>query len=497
MLNDENPPKHEDKIRWQKKASRALIAAALAYSTLSLGIGTASADELASTKISRDDRRVHYRTLEVDGVKIFYREAGLAGAPNVLLLHGFGASSAMFRQLIPLLSSQYHVVAPDLPGFGLTEVPESRKYKYSFASIANTMGLFTDKLKFDRYAVYVFDYGAPTGYRLALRNPERITAIISQNGNAYIEGLSKGWAPIQAYWKDPSEKNRNALKSFMKIDTTKWQYFEGVPDKSLVSPDGYIAAQYSMDRAGNESAQLDLFGDYQSNVALYPKFQAFFKKRHPPLLAVWGKNDPFFLPEGAEAYRRDNPNAEIHFYDSGHFVLESNGEEIGREVLSFLLKNMSPNRKSESAGYVNGIKHEIVKATDIPGTDQEMRVVRVDFLPGAADPVHHHPVAGVGYIVEGEAESAFENGTPITLSTGQSFIDPANTQHTLFRNKSTTHSLQFLMFYTVKKGQETFLTESSETNRFVKEIAQTRAENTNRTLGVSTFETKEKLCTEN
>ncbi|WP_047197936.1 alpha/beta fold hydrolase [Caldimonas brevitalea] len=269
-------------------------------------------------------------------MRIFYREAGPTNAPHVLLLHGFGASSAMFRDLIPQLATRYHVIAPDLPGFGLTEVPAARRYRYSFASIAQTMAAFTEVVGLKRYSVYVFDYGAPTGFRMALKNPERITAIISQNGNAYEEGLSKAWAPIQAYWKEPSAANRNALRPLMTFEMTKWQYLEGVKDKSKVSPDGYTLAQVALDRPGNIEVQLDLFGDYQSNVDLYPRFQAYFRDRKPPLLAVWGRNDPFFLAAGAEAYKRDNANAEVHFYDTGHFALETHAQEIGAEVLRFL-----------------------------------------------------------------------------------------------------------------------------------------------------------------
>ncbi len=285
-----------------------------------------------------------YREASVDGVRIFYREAGRKSAPHVLLLHGFGASSAMFRELIPLLAAQYHVVAPDLPGFGMTEVPSSRNYPYSFDSITKTVAAFTDHVGLDRYSVYLFDYGAPTGFRLALANPERIQAIITQNGNAYEEGLSKAWAPIQAYWKEPSVANRNALRGLLTLETTKWQYTEGVPNKEIVSPDGITAAQLAMDRPGNADIQLDLFRDYASNVALYPQFQAYFRRHQPPLLAVWGKNDPFFVPAGATAFKRDLPKAEVHLLDSGHFALETHPHEIARHILRFLAQVHAPSR---------------------------------------------------------------------------------------------------------------------------------------------------------
>lgn len=323
---------------WLRSAQRTLSAGLIA-ATLSLGLGASQptyAAPAAPASTATAAVAVNYRYAEVDGVRVFYREAGPADGPQVLLLMGFGGSSYMFRDLIPKLATKYHVIAPDLPGFGLTEVPAARNYRYRFENIAATMEAFTEAVKFNRYAVYVFDYGAPTGYRLALRHPERVAAIISQNGNAYEEGLSKGWTPIQAYWKDPSDANRNALRGFMKLETTRWQYEEGTRDKSRVSPDAIMLAQQAMDAPGNVDAQLDLFGDYKSNVALYPKFHEYFRANKPPLLAVWGKNDPFFLPVGAEAYKRDNPNAEVHFVDGGHFALESNGDEIAAYILDFL-----------------------------------------------------------------------------------------------------------------------------------------------------------------
>ena len=278
----------------------------------------------------------HYRTVEVDGSKIFYREAGPAKAPTVLLLHGWGASSFMFRNLIPILSEKYHVVAPDLPGFGLTEGPSREVFDYDFDNLSKVVDDFTAKVGLEKYAIYVFDYGAPTGYRLALKHPEKITAIISQNGNAYEEGLSQGWTPIRAYWNQPTQANRDALRAFMTLKTNRWQYEEGVTDKSLIEPEAYLLSQASFDKPGNVEIQLDLFGDYKSNVALYPKFQAYFRDRKPPLLAVWGKNDPFFLPAGAEAYKRDNPNAEVRFFDTGHLALETHNAEIGATIMDFL-----------------------------------------------------------------------------------------------------------------------------------------------------------------
>ena len=279
---------------------------------------------------------VHYRTSKIGDVELFYREAGPKNAPNVLLLHGWGASSFMFRNLIPVLATKHHVVAPDLPGFGLTVAPPREHFKYDFAHIVDVVDRFTEVQHLDRYAVYVFDYGAPTGYRLALLHPERITAIISQNGNAYTEGLSQGWDPIKRYWAEPTQANRDALRGFMTLKTQKWQYEQGSPDPSLIEPEAYQLAQAAFDRPGNMEIQLDLFGDYKSNVALYPAFQAYFRERKPPLLAVWGKNDPFFLPAGAEAYKRDDPNAEVEFYNAGHLALETDNDAIGARIMRFL-----------------------------------------------------------------------------------------------------------------------------------------------------------------
>lgn len=277
----------------------------------------------------------HYRFADVDGLKIFYREAGPADAPKLLLLHGFPSASHMFRDLIPLLADRFHIIAPDLPGFGKSDIPPRA---YTFDQIAEKIDRFTDVVRFDRYAIYVFDYGAPTGFRLAVKHPHRITAIISQNGNAYEEGLSDGWNPIRAYWQDPSMANRDALRAFLKPETTFWQYTHGVADTTTMSPDGYSLDNFYLARPGADELQLDLFGDYKSNVALYPTFQRYFRDHRPPFLAVWGKNDPFFLPPGAEAFRRDNPNAVVRFFDTGHFALETHAVEIATAIREFLLE---------------------------------------------------------------------------------------------------------------------------------------------------------------
>jgi pimeloyl-ACP methyl ester carboxylesterase len=284
---------------------------------------------------------VNYRRAEVDGFKVFYREAGRVGAPTLLLLHGFPTAGHMFRALIPQLAGQFRLIAPDLPGFGQSDMPGRDKFRYTFDNIAHIIERFTEVLGLDRFALYAFDYGAPTAFRLAANHPERITAIISQNGNAYEEGLSEGWNPIRAYWMEASDANRKALRAFLTPETTIWQYTHGVPDTTLVSPDGYSLDNYYLTRPGAHEIQLDLFGDYKSNVALYPSFQSYFRKYRPPLLAAWGKNDPFFLPAGAEAFKRDIPNAEVHFFDTGHFALETHCDEIATFIRAFLSRSVA------------------------------------------------------------------------------------------------------------------------------------------------------------
>jgi pimeloyl-ACP methyl ester carboxylesterase len=290
--------------------------------------------------------RLSFRTLNIDGLSIFYREAGEEDAPAMLLLHGFPSASHMFRDLIPRLSERFHVVAPDFPGFGQSDMPSRNRFSYTFAKIADVIERFTEVVGLDRYAMYIFDYGSPIGFRLAVKHPERVTAIISQNGNAYEEGLSDGWNPIRAYWRQPTQANRDALRSLLTPETTRWQYTHGVNDPAAVSPDGYSLDDFYMARPGAHEAQLDLLLDYADNVVLYPVFQNYLRTHKPRLLAVWGENDPFFLPAGAEAFKRDVPGAVVRFFDTGHFALETHADEIAAAIREFLTPHSTTRRSA-------------------------------------------------------------------------------------------------------------------------------------------------------
>jgi len=279
---------------------------------------------------------IKYNRVDVDGCGISYRDAGALNAPVLLLLHGFPTSSHMFRNLIPKLADQYRVVAPDLPGFGQSDLPPREQFTYTFSHLAKVMGRFTEVLTLDRFAVYIFDYGAPVGLRMAVEHPERVTAIISQNGNAYVEGLSEGWNPIRRYWNEPTQANRDALRMLLTPAATYRQYTTGVKDLARVSPDGYNLDNYYMMRPGAHEVQLDLLLDYASNVDMYPIFQEYFRQHQPPLLAVWGDRDPFFVLGGAEAFKRDITNATVRFFDTGHFALETHCDEIALAIREFL-----------------------------------------------------------------------------------------------------------------------------------------------------------------
>jgi len=282
---------------------------------------------------------IYYRTVDVDGVKIFYREAGPRDAPAILLLHGFPSSSHMFRDLIPLLAGKYRVIAPDYPGFGYSDQPSREQYRYSFEQLYRTVDAFTRAVGLDRFAIYVQDYGSPVGFRIASRQPERVTAIVVQNGNAYDVGLAPIWNPIKAYWAENTPKRRNALREFLKEKTTAFQYREGVP-ADRVNPDAIRHDQAGLDRPGNAEIQLDLFGDYRTNLALYPEFQRYFREKKPPILIAWGKNDPIFTTAGAKAYLKDQPEAELHLLDAGHFALETHSREIAALIDDFITRQV-------------------------------------------------------------------------------------------------------------------------------------------------------------
>jgi pimeloyl-ACP methyl ester carboxylesterase len=314
---------------------------------------TSRAEIKGAAPIQSDARfavpRTSIHRVEADGVQMFYRSAGESSAPLILLLHGFPTSSFMFRELIPLLASDYRVIAPDLPGFGFTEVPAERKYEYSFDQLSHTLEAFTRTLRLERYAIYIFDYGAPTGLRLAVAHPERITAIVSQNGNAYEEGLGDAWGPIRKYWAEPTAQNRDILRqSVLTAGGTRWQYTHGVARPESVPPESYTLDTALFERPANKEIQLDLFLDYASNVRLYPKFQEYFRSSKPPLLAIWGKNDPFFVPAGAEAFRKDLPEAKVQFLDTGHFAIETHVVEIASAMREFLQANGIASRSDES-----------------------------------------------------------------------------------------------------------------------------------------------------
>ncbi|NHZ93752.1 alpha/beta fold hydrolase [Massilia sp. CCM 8733] len=285
--------------------------------------------------------RVHYKTMDIEGVQLFYREAGSPDAPAVLLLHGFGASSHMFRDLIPQLAGKYHVIAPDLPGFGQTSVKPGIRFDYTFDKLTSVIDAFTVAKGMNRYAMYVFDYGAPVGWRLAVKHPHKVTALVSQNGNAYEEGLSAGWADMRKAWAEPSAANREALRRFNTGDMIKWQYTEGVRDASLIAPESYQLAHAAIERIGVE-VQMELLLDYGQNIKQYAQLHDYFRRYQPPTLAIWGKNDPFFTPAGAEAFKRDNPKAEVRFLDTGHFAIETHGKDIAAAMLEFLDRSIKP-----------------------------------------------------------------------------------------------------------------------------------------------------------
>jgi pimeloyl-ACP methyl ester carboxylesterase len=289
---------------------------------------------------------VEHRTARVDGLSIFYREAGPRDAPAIVLLHGFPSSSFMYRDLLPRLAARYHVIAPDYPGFGLSAFPPRDRFDYSFEKLTLVLERFLESALVDRYVLYIQDYGAPIGLRLALRHPERVRALVVQNGNAYAEGLSSGWDPLRAYWQQPSGANRRKLQGWLTRDGIRLQYLAGVPEElwPRFSPDTWTLDWALLQRPGNIELQLDLFGDYRHNVDLYPQFQEMFRKHRFPMLIAWGKYDPFFTLDGARAYLRDTPEAELHLLDTGHFALETHGGEIAALILDFMKRRVDVRR---------------------------------------------------------------------------------------------------------------------------------------------------------
>lgn len=318
-----------------KKTAIHIILAIIVNSLL-VNTAKAQLDKQKNTNKIMRNTSVQYFKIKVNGLNLFYREAGKSDAPTILLLHGYPTSSHMFRNLIPILSQKYHVIAPDLPGFGYSDAPDHKQFNYTFDNLASTVQGFINELGLKRFAIYIFDYGAPVGLRIAMDNPEKITGIISQNGNAYEEGLSNEWNPIQKYWKEPSQANRDALKDFVSEKATWFQYHEGAYHPSLIAPESYTLDQHFLDRPGNIEIQLDLVKDYKTNVAMYSKFHQYFRTHQPKLLLVWGNKDPYFLPAGAQAYKRDLPDAKLKFYNTGHFALETHVSEIGEEILDFM-----------------------------------------------------------------------------------------------------------------------------------------------------------------
>jgi len=353
-----------------------------------------------------------YKTVSVadrrngSNLNLFYREAGPTDAPAVLLLHGFPSSSHQYRGLIERLSGKYHVIAPDLPGFGFSDAPPAKSFGYTFDHLAEVVESFTDTLNLTRYALYVFDYGAPVGFRLAISRPERVAALISQNGNAYKEGLSDGWNPIRAYWENPNEENRNNLRAFLQAGTTKFQYQHGEADTTWIAPESYTLDQHFLDRAGNDEVQLDLFGDYKSNVAAYPKFHEYFRAHKPATLAVWGRNDPFFLPAGAEAFRRDLPDAEIRFVEGGHFVLEAHLDEVARIIGAFLARTLDAKQGPALFGELN--------MDSVPAAGREL-------VAGMADVFGFVP--NLGYAL-GAEPPVLEIYIRMLQALGQTVLDP-------------------------------------------------------------------------
>jgi pimeloyl-ACP methyl ester carboxylesterase len=306
-------------------------AIAIGVALLPVAVTPARAEDV---RVDQDLTLGKYRSETIQGLKIAYREAGDPSNPTILLLHGFPTSSNMFRDLIPRIATHWHVIAPDYPGFGASDMPQADAFEYSFANLARIMTELLDRKGVDRYAAYVMDYGAPVGYRMFAAHPERVTAFVIQNGNAYEEGLREFWDPVRAYWADPSPENGDKLRSLLTLEGTMWQYRTGMQNPDRVDPDNYWHVQYLLDRPGNQEVQLELFLDYGTNVAEYPRWQALFREHQPPALLMWGKNDPIFPEPGAHPYKRDLGDLEFHLLDTGHFALEEYGADIAARIVA-------------------------------------------------------------------------------------------------------------------------------------------------------------------
>ena len=336
-----------------------VIICGLLDATTTIGLGTSPRREaVPQAKVTtnaeadcqhRCQPTVYHRTVQIGGHDIFYREAGPTDAPAVLLLHGFPTSSHMFRNLIPALADRYHVVAPDYPGYGNSSMPTVDEFEYTFDNFADVVEKLTVKLGMDKYSIYLMDYGAPVGFRLAVRHPERVETLIVQNGNAYEEGLREFWKPLKAYWKSRTPENADELREFLTVDATKWQYTHGVRNVETISPDNWHVDQRLLDRPGNQEIQLALFYDYGSNPSRYPSWQKYLREHQPPTLIVWGKNDYIFPAEGAHPYKRDLKNLEFHLLDTGHFALEEDGDLIAKYIRSFLAKHVGDNTRRVAA----------------------------------------------------------------------------------------------------------------------------------------------------
>ena len=327
-------------MKIKRRTTLAAAAAVIGLAVSPSAVSAADITEIATAGAAQSVQKTMHKTVDVDGLEIFYREAGPKDAPTLLLLHGFPTSSQMFRNLIPALADQYHLIAPDYPGFGNSAMPTVDQFEYTFDNLALVMDGFTQKLGLDHYSLYVMDYGAPVGFRLAVAHPERVQSLIVQNGNAYDEGLMAFWDPFRAYWKDRTDANAEPLKGFLNVGATKWQYTHGTRNPGRISPDTWTTDQYFQDQPGNRDIQLQLFYDYGSNPAKYPEWHAYFRAHQPPTLIAWGKNDVIFPAEGAHPYRRDLTNVDFNLLDTGHFALEEDGDEIARLIRQFLQANI-------------------------------------------------------------------------------------------------------------------------------------------------------------